>query len=116
MENAIEVRSGKKEQAYKFIQYSAHDGTLHALFAALRLDSDHQEFRGKMNLQLTLNFAEKPNYGAALFFELHEQEGQPRYFVRVQYSNCHNCSQAQFALKSLGKGCESNCPFETFKS
>lgn len=50
MENAIEVRSGKKEQAYKFIQYSAHDGTLHALFAALRLDSDHQEFRGKMNL------------------------------------------------------------------
>lgn len=103
MELAIERDMTGKTTGYKFIHYSAHDTTVSSVMTALRMNEDHKDLR------------RIPSYGSGLFFELHKQTTEPKYFVKIFFKRGFNGSFVQYGLNSLGGGCEDECPFNKFK-
>ncbi|KAG2374371.1 hypothetical protein C9374_010941 [Naegleria lovaniensis] len=88
----------------KYIHYSAHDSTLQALAAALRLNDADSGF--SMGL---------PKYGAHFVLELHQMNDGNRT-VRLLYGEKYD-SEHLTPLVLAKLGCESEfCPLATFKA
>jgi hypothetical protein len=77
--SSVELHSQGNEPIHKFILFSAHDGTLLALMAALGL-----------------NYLELPKYASHIVFELHFDNQLEKYYVKVLYNDklvkLPNCS------------------------
>ncbi len=89
------------KQGYKYVHISAHDSTIGALAAALRLTDDYEIFKIQ------------PAYGSNLIFELHEENGLK--FIRIVYRNGYDDDTFTiYRLTTLG--CTKDCMFERFET
>eukprot|EP01080_Neovahlkampfia_damariscottae_P007635 gene7635-11957_t len=91
-----------KKSSQKYIHYSAHDSSISMLISALRLDKEYPDIDTV------------PAYGAALAFELHEDENH-NHFVKVVYSKGYETKDFQTLILKPYKCENEKCEFSQFQ-